>query len=138
MAGWTGYIGPFLGLLALIPGTQSATHPRIPSSCPDYTEYSKQPHAPFSDGPLSLPHMRPAPECRTFNSSAVEKTIRDMKARLKDPDLAQLFENAFPSTLDTTVKYFDPEINLAFIVTGVSYKCPHISCNDGSNISSCK
>lgn len=43
-----------------------------------------------------------------------------MKSRLKDPDLARLFENTFPNTLDTTVKYFDPEKNLAFIVTGVS------------------
>ncbi|PNY26290.1 Uncharacterized protein TCAP_03782 [Tolypocladium capitatum] len=41
-----------------------------------------------------------------------------MKARLRDPDLARLFENTFPSTLDTTVKYFDPDANLAFIVTG--------------------
>lgn len=43
-----------------------------------------------------------------------------MKARIKNPDLARLFENTFPSTLDTTVKYFDPTVNLAFIVTGVS------------------
>lgn len=43
-----------------------------------------------------------------------------MKQRIEDPDLARLFENAFPSTLDTTVKYFDPDINLAFIVTGVN------------------
>lgn len=42
-----------------------------------------------------------------------------MKSRIKNPDLARLFENTFPSTLDTTVKYFDPKINLAFIVTGV-------------------
>jgi meiotically up-regulated gene 157 (Mug157) protein len=44
-----------------------------------------------------------------------------MKVRIKNPDLAHLFENAFPSTLDTTVKYFDPDVNLAFIITGVSY-----------------
>ena len=45
-----------------------------------------------------------------------------MKERLKDPDLARLFENAFPSTLDTTVAYFDSDIDLAFIVTGVSLR----------------
>lgn len=50
----------------------------------------------------------------------MQQVIDDMKSRLKNPDLAQLFENAFPSTLDTTVKYFDPDANLAFIVTGVS------------------
>ena len=74
--------------------------------------------------------MRPTPECRTFTSSAVEQVIEDMKARLKDPDIARLFENTFPNTLgknsstywsrsafsiirsspsslDTTVKYFN-------------------------------
>jgi hypothetical protein len=52
-----------------------------------------------------------------------------MKQRIKNPDLARLFENTFPSTLDTTVKYFDPSLNLAFIITGVSfpngYHCAH-------------
>lgn len=42
-----------------------------------------------------------------------------MKSRLKDPDLARLFENTFPSTLDTTVSYFNPDENVAFIITGV-------------------
>ncbi|KAF8232422.1 hypothetical protein L208DRAFT_1397383 [Tricholoma matsutake] len=62
--------------------------------------------------------MRPSPACRTFNSSAVEKVIEDMNSLLKDPDIARLFENTFPNTLDTTVKYFDPNKNLAFIITG--------------------
>jgi meiotically up-regulated gene 157 (Mug157) protein len=51
----------------------------------------------------------------------MQKVINDMKERIKNPDLARLFENAFPSTLDTTVKYFDAKENLAFIVTGVSF-----------------
>src|SRR4051794_22823783 len=42
-----------------------------------------------------------------------------MKVKLKDPDLAMLFTNTFSSTLDTTVRYFDNEKNLAFIITGV-------------------
>ena len=54
-----------------------------------------------------------------------QKVIRDVKSRMKDPDLAQLFENAMPSTLDTTVKYFDSDVNLAFIVTGVSQDRPN-------------
>ncbi|KAI0301771.1 Six-hairpin glycosidase-like protein [Multifurca ochricompacta] len=87
-------------------------------SCPDYTTYSQSPQGNPSAGPLRLPFMRPAPECRTFNSSVVENVIGDMKARMKDPDLARLFENTFPNTLDTTIKYFDPEKNLAFIITG--------------------
>ena len=116
----------------------------IPTSrCPDYTVYSTEPHGTRSSGPLQLPFMRPEPQCRTFNSSAVEvtwypwflyasklispilqKVIGDMYDRLKDPDLARLFENTFPNTLDTTVKYFDPKLNLAFIITGVSHLWP--------------
>ncbi|ORY66623.1 Six-hairpin glycosidase-like protein [Pseudomassariella vexata] len=91
---------------------------RTPSTCPDYTEYAQIAHEPYSAGPLGLPNMRPSPECRTFNSTAVEKVITDMQARLKNPDLAQLFANTFASTLDTTVKYFDTDLNLAFIITG--------------------
>ncbi|KAF9483987.1 hypothetical protein BDN70DRAFT_798797 [Pholiota conissans] len=88
------------------------------AQCPDYTTYSQTPHDPVSTGPLALPFMRPTPACRTFNSSAVEKVIMDMKSLMKDPDLARLFENTFPNTLDTTVKYFSESENLAFIITG--------------------
>lgn len=56
-----------------------------------------------------------------------------MKQLLKDPDLARLFENTFPSTLDTTVKYFDPDVNLAFIVTGVSPP-PGVWAGTGSDL----
>ncbi|KAJ6576272.1 Six-hairpin glycosidase-like protein [Mycena sp. CBHHK59/15] len=96
---------------ALVAGGARAT-------CPDYTSYSQTPQGNPSSGPLRLPYMRPDPACRTFNSSAVEKVVTDMKARLKDPDLARLFENTFPNTLDTTVKYFNATQNLAFIITG--------------------
>ncbi|KNZ74441.1 Meiotically up-regulated gene 157 protein [Termitomyces sp. J132] len=89
------------------------------AQCPDYTTYSQSPHGTPSAGPLALPFMRPDPACRTFNSSAVEKVIDDLKSLLKDPDLARLFENTFPNTLDTTVKYFNSTENLAFIITGI-------------------
>ncbi|KAF7317418.1 hypothetical protein HMN09_00478500 [Mycena chlorophos] len=90
----------------------------LAQSCPDFTTYSQSPQGTPSDGPLKLPYMRVAPECRTFNSSAVEDVIGNMTARLKDPDIARLFENTFPNTLDTTVKYFNATENLAFIITG--------------------
>ncbi|KAJ7110646.1 Six-hairpin glycosidase-like protein [Mycena epipterygia] len=88
------------------------------AQCPDYATYAKTPQGNPSTGPLALPYMRPSPGCRTFNSTSVEKVITDMKTRLKDPDLARLFENTFPNTLDTTVKYFNATENLAFIITG--------------------
>lgn len=75
------------------------------TSCPDYAKFSKHRHGPDSPGPLSLPFQRPHPKCRTFTSEAVEKVIDDVTSRMKDPDLARLFENAFPSTTDTTIKF---------------------------------
>ncbi|KAG7097158.1 hypothetical protein E1B28_004535 [Marasmius oreades] len=90
----------------------------VSAQCPDYADYAKTPQGNPSNGALGLPFMRPEPACRTFNSTAVEKVIKDMKARLKDPDIARLFENTFPNTLDTTVRYFKEAENLAFIITG--------------------
>lgn len=60
---------------------------------------------PLSEGPLSLPYQRPSPHCRTFTSPLVEKVIEDVTSRMDDKDLARIFENAFPNTLDTTVKW---------------------------------
>ncbi|NLY24085.1 MAG: glycoside hydrolase family 125 protein [Bacteroidales bacterium] len=48
---------------------------------------------------------RPVPASRNFRSAAVEQTISRVKARIKDPKMAWMFENCFPSTLDTTVFY---------------------------------
>ncbi|KAJ6259260.1 hypothetical protein Dda_6159 [Drechslerella dactyloides] len=73
--------------------------------CPDYKDYSARSHLPLSDGPLELPYQRPVPECRSFRSEAVEKVIRDITSKLVDRDLARLFENCYPSTLDTTVRW---------------------------------
>lgn len=53
-------------LLSLTPHVQSA------DNCPDYADFSQSPQGNASLGPLKLPYMRPAPECRTFTSPAVE------------------------------------------------------------------
>lgn len=76
-------------------------------ACPDYSHYSIFPHRPWSEGPLRLPYQRPSSHCRTFHSPLVEKVIEDITSRMKDKDLARLFENAFPNTLDTTVRWHD-------------------------------
>lgn len=60
---------------------------------------------PFSAGEMKLPYQRPSPHCRTFESDLVEKIIRDLNETMVDKDLARIFENAFPNTLDTTVKW---------------------------------
>ncbi|THG98569.1 hypothetical protein EW026_g3652 [Hermanssonia centrifuga] len=77
---------------------------------------------------LSAIAQAQCPDFTTFS----QKVIEDMKARLKDPDLARLFENTFPNTLglrfkpyqcaflssldaDTTVKYFNADITAQWL-----------------------
>lgn len=47
---------------------------------------------------------RPPKAQRRFVSTAVEQQITQIKARIADPELAWLFENCYPNTLDTTVE----------------------------------
>ena len=47
--------------------------------------------------------QRPKLSKRKFTSKAVEAIIQKVKADIKDPELAWLFENCYPNTLDTTV-----------------------------------
>ena len=54
---------------------------------------------------MKLPFQRPAPQCRTFESPLVEQVVTDISSRMKDKDLARIFENAFPNTVDTTVRW---------------------------------
>ncbi|EFX04109.1 duf1237 domain containing protein [Grosmannia clavigera kw1407] len=95
-----------LALLLQIPLT-GANQQKVLNSdaCPDYATYAAYPHRPLSEGPLALPFQRPDKRCRTFHSDAIEKVIEDVTSRMKDVDLARLFENAFPSTTDTTIKF---------------------------------
>lgn len=92
------------------------------TACPDYTDYSTRKHPPFSTGPYQLPFQRPAVGCRLFKSTAAEVLITQMTANMADPDLARLFENCFPNTLDTTVRWHVNAVKVedkqSFIVTG--------------------
>ncbi|KAI9681032.1 MAG: hypothetical protein M1822_007106 [Bathelium mastoideum] len=54
---------------------------------------------------MKLPYQRPAPQCRTFQSPLVEEVITDITTKMRDKDLARIFENAFPNTVDTTVRW---------------------------------
>lgn len=48
---------------------------------------------------------RPAPAARKFRSHAVDAAIDATVANLRDPELAWLFSNCLPNTLDTTVSF---------------------------------
>ena len=49
--------------------------------------------------------QRPPVAKRLFTSKAVEEKIQRIKSQLTDRKLAEMFENCFPNTLDTTVHF---------------------------------
>lgn len=63
--------------------------------------------------------LRPALEQRTFSSPAVEERLQHVRSKIADAELAWLFENCYPNTLDTAVSFGEldgkPD---TFIVTG--------------------
>ncbi|MDQ6903394.1 MAG: glycoside hydrolase family 125 protein [Bacteroidota bacterium] len=59
----------------------------------------------FAFAPKSFESKRPPLSERKFTSTAVEQTIASVKSKINDPELAWLFENCFPNTLDTTVDF---------------------------------
>ena len=62
---------------------------------------------------------RPAIEKRNFTSTGVNQFIAKAKAKIKDPELAWLFENCYPNTLDTTVEHeIINNIPDTYVITG--------------------
>jgi len=57
----------------------------------------------FALGQNDFVTKRPPLADRKFTSEAVEATIIKIKKQIANPELAWLFENCFPNTLDTTV-----------------------------------
>jgi hypothetical protein len=53
----------------------------------------------------SFPTVRVPESRRKFKSPAVERVIRQIKASAGNKELAWMFENCFPNTLDTTVDF---------------------------------
>lgn len=73
----------------------------------------------FAAPTASSRNHRPIPSKRRFVSPAIEAAIVRTKKRIADSQLAAIFENCFPNTLDTTV--FPSTINGkpdTFVVTG--------------------
>lgn len=63
--------------------------------------------------------QRPPVAIRKFKSIMVEETIDDMKAKIRNKELAWMFENCFPNTLDTTIDFeiIDGKPD-TFVITG--------------------
>jgi len=59
----------------------------------------------FAGTAPKFPVVRPAADKRRFRSRAVEAAITEFQKKVKDEELGWLFNNCFPSTLDTTVTY---------------------------------
>lgn len=63
--------------------------------------------------------QRPPVDRRGFVSEAVEARIAAVRAQIKSPELAWLFENCYPNTLDTTVAFHGaPGAEDTFVITG--------------------
>jgi uncharacterized protein len=92
------------------------------TSCPNYVGYAGQTHPPKSSGRFGLAYQRPAPECRTFRSKDVEDAIDRMRGVITDPDMFRLFENTYPNSLDTAIKWKGvlqgTDEELTFMITG--------------------
>ena len=96
----------YFSLLLLSLKVNSAPVPLAAQRCPNYAHYATQRY-----------------------SQEVEDAIARLKPKIRDPDLFRLFENSFPNTLDTAVRWkgfawaeekegiFTDE-DLAFVITG--------------------
>lgn len=90
-----------LSLAGLVVGEKLMAAPKaMPSVQQDasFTEHAKKVWGDYST-------KRPAEAARKFTSEAVEKKLVEVKAHIKDPKLAWMFENCYPNTLDTTCEF---------------------------------
>ncbi len=70
-------------------------------------------------GGKSFNSRRPPVHERKFSSKVIEDVIASTRKMISNPELAWMFENCFPNTLDTTIEY--QEINGkpdTFVITG--------------------
>jgi meiotically up-regulated gene 157 (Mug157) protein len=62
---------------------------------------------------------RPEAGARKFVSPGVEQRLSEVKAQIHDPEVAWMFENCFPNTLDTTVHFQTKNgVEDTFVITG--------------------
>ena len=74
---------------------------------------------PLAAAQCAIPSARPEPSKRKFVSPAVDSFIEALLPRFLDPNMATLFQNCLPNTLDTTVYLHTPSPSAdSFIITG--------------------
>ncbi|RUT79099.1 glycoside hydrolase family 125 protein [Ancylomarina longa] len=62
---------------------------------------------------------RPLPDNRLFVSPVIDEIIDKVKKEIRNPELAWMFENCFPNTLDSTVYYSEEKGRPdTFVITG--------------------
>ena len=76
----------------------------------------------FSTAAADCPDGRPPARQRNFVSTAIDSVVDSVAAKMSDPDLACIFRNTLPNTLDTTVTFpggfTAAEAALPFVITG--------------------
>lgn len=94
------------GEASATPGKVEEEAPKPTVECPmSFESYMSSQPGPKSTGSRQFPLVRPPPECRTFVVPELEDYITKMESVIKDPDLYRLFQNSYPNTLDTMVKW---------------------------------
>eukprot|EP01039_Chlorochromonas_danica_P006202 gene6202-6838_t len=72
-----------------------------------------------SNSGSSFPDQRPPIKKRTFRSQVIDNLITELLPLFQDEDLATLFQNTLPNTLDTTIFYHSSTPPLdSFVITG--------------------
>jgi meiotically up-regulated gene 157 (Mug157) protein len=67
----------------------------------------------------TFPTVRIPEKDRNFKSAAVEKLIAEVKQNIGNKEIAWMFENCFPNTLDTTVDFeMEDGIPDTYVITG--------------------
>lgn len=100
-----GYTDESEALAAVSDPDATTPAPAAAPTCLKFEELQRQQPGPASAGKRKFPLVRPPPGCRTYNPSSLEALLDRMKTVIKDPDLYRLFENSYPNTLDTMIKW---------------------------------
>ena len=79
--------------------------------------------SPFNGNMSIIDNNRPEPSDRKFTSVAIDDLLKSLTPYFRNQDLAQIFNNCLPNTLDTTVYFFgNIAVNNDFISGRTHYK----------------